>query len=163
MSEAAAFFSPVFRSRRFGHRQLRASHVIKIGFVTLLGPAVVVILICLPLLLLGTRSDNEVWMVIGSFAGLAVMSPFVGIYAVPIALLLGAWAMRFGMAGWGIAVLVAALLPIGLGVIFQLLDPTSAAIGAMLILAPVVMLHGVILWCATRWICPDALLTSQTA
>lgn len=163
MSARATFFSPAFRSRRFGHRQLRASHILKIGLITLLGPAVVMVLICLPFLLAGTRSENEVWMTIGSFIGLAAMSPFVGIYAVPIALLLGAWAMRFGMAGWGVVVLVTGLLPTALGVIFQLLDPTAAAVGAMLILTPIVMLHGAIMWCATRWICPDALRTPQTA
>lgn len=163
MDKRAAFFSPAFRSRRFGYRQLRALHILKIGLITLVAPAAVMAVIGLPFLVLGSYTNNETLLALGSFTGLAVMSPFIGIYAVPVALLLGAWAMRFGIAGWGVAVLVTGLFPTAIGILFQLLDPTAAAVGAMLILTPVVVLHGVVLWCATRWICPDALLSPPTA
>ena len=163
MAKSAAFFSPAFRSRRFGHRHLRASHVIKIGLATLIGPAAILMLVGLPFLLIGVQTDNAVLLAIGSTTGLAVMSPFFGIFAVPIALLSGAWAMRFGVAGWGIALLASCCLPVGIGALFQWFDPTTTAIRAMLLLTPIVVLHAAVLWCATRWICPDALQAPQTA
>ncbi len=152
------FFNPTFRSRRFGHRHLTAGAIVKIGLATLLGPAAIMLAIGLPFLLLGAQLEIPAFQAVGSFAGLAFMALFAGIYAVPLALLLGAWAMRLGVAGWGAALLAAFFLPLGIGLIYQLLDPTAAAIGAMLILSPIVALHAIVLWCATRWIAPDALL-----
>ncbi|MEX3014591.1 hypothetical protein [Gymnodinialimonas hymeniacidonis] len=130
----------------------------KISLITLLGPAAVMLALGLPFLLLSAQLENPALQVLGSFAGLAVMAPFVGLYAVPLALLIGAWAMRIGLAGRGVALLASVILPLGIGVIYQLLDPTAAAIGAMLILSPVVALHAMALWCATRWIAPDTLI-----
>lgn len=157
------FFTPRFRSRRFGHRQLRAGKVLLIGLITLLGPAALLILLGLPFLVVGTQSDNPVWAGIGTVAGLGVLSPFIGIYAVPFAMLFGAWAMRFGVAGWASALVVSALLPPALGAIYQVLDPTAAAFAPMVLLTPIVMLHAAFLWCATRWLCPDALLLPVSA
>lgn len=157
------FFSPRFRSRLFGHRNLRDSKIILIGLITWLGPAALILLLGLPFLVAGVFNDNTIWQAITSMTGLVVLSPFFGIFAVPVALLLGAWAMRFGIAGWVSAFVASAMLPTALGVMYQVLDPTAAAIVPMLILTPIVMLHAAFLWCATRWLCPDALLLSETA
>ncbi len=157
----ARFFTPAFRSRRFGHRHLTARALVKIGLTALLGPAAIMLAVGLPFLLLGAQTEIPAFQVIGSFSGLAVLAPFVGIYAVPAALLLGAWAMRLGFAGWAVALLASVFLPLAIGLIYQLLDPTAAAIGAMLILSPIVALHALVLWCATRWIAPDTLLEAD--
>lgn len=134
-----------------------------IGLITWLGPAALILLLGLPFLVTGVQSDNPAWLAISSMTGLVVLSPFVGIFAVPAALLLGVWAMRLGIAGWGSALVASVFLPFALGAFYMLLDPTAAAVVAVLILAPIVMLHAAFLWCATRWICPDALLPKAIA
>jgi hypothetical protein len=45
-----------------------------------------------------------------------------------------------------------------IGALYQLMDPTAAAIGSMLVLTPFVVIHAIILWMATRLIAPESLL-----
>ncbi len=152
------FFSPAFRSRRFGHRHLTAGAIVKIGIVTWLGPAIIGLVLILPFLMTGAEPEAAIAQVILSMGGLLVLAPMVGFFAVPIALLAGAWFMRFGLAGWTVPLLVTLFGPVILGLLYQALDPTAAAIGAMLLLSPIIILHAVALWIATRLFCPAALL-----
>lgn len=80
--------------------------------------------------------------------------------AVPLGLLLGAWTMRYGIAGWATALATAFFAPLALaiGLAYQLLDPTAAAIGTMLVLTLSVVILAGVMWAATRLICPQALL-----
>jgi hypothetical protein len=153
-----SFFSPTFRSRRFGHRQLTAGAIVKIGLVTWLAPALVGLVLMLPFLLTGATPESVIAEGVLSLAGLLAISPMVGIFAVPFALLFGAWFMRFGLAGWVMPLLVTMFGPLVVGLLYQALDPTAAAVGAMLLLSPIIILHAVALWVATRLFCPAALI-----
>lgn len=152
------FLSPAFRSRRFGHRYLTAGAIVKIGIVTWLAPAMIGLVLLLPFLLTFDTPENGIAQAALSLAGLLAISPMVGLFAVPIALLLGAWFMRFGLAGWTVPLLVTMFGPVLLGLLYQALDPTAAAVGAMLLLSPIIILHAVALWIATRLFCPAALI-----
>ena len=110
------------------------------------------------------QSDGPVMFEVMVMAGsLLLFAPVYGMLAVPLALLLGAWAMRFGVAGWVVAIATSLVMPGAIGAVYQALDPTSAAIGSMLLLTPVVTVHAVLLWIATRWLAPDALRLDDVA
>lgn len=151
------FFSPAFRSRRFGHRYLSASGIVWVGLSTIIVPPILLIALGLPFYFVGTAFENETVQAFSAFMGLGFVAPFVSIFATPFALLLGAWAMRFGYAGWAVALLAGFLLPIMIGALSQALDPSTQAIGAMVLLSPIVLLHAAVLWVATRLFCPSAL------
>lgn len=154
-----SILSPALRSRPFGHRQLRAGQVIGIGLITWLGPAGLgALLVALTVPFAPAQNPGLLFEIIGGIGGLLVFAPIYGIMAVPLALLLGGWAMRFGVAGWAVALGTAAVLPAVIGGLYQLMDPTAAAIGSMLVLTPFVLIHAIILWLATRLIAPQALL-----
>jgi hypothetical protein len=152
------FLSPRLRSRPFGHRHLTAGSIVSIGLITWIVPPILMIVLGLPFIFIGEAVGNQNLQGIGVISGLGIAALGVGIFAVPVALLLGAWFLRFGYAGWGAALAAGCVLPTGFGVIFQILDPTTAAIGPMLLFTPIVLLHAAVLWAATRHFCPAALL-----
>lgn len=158
-----SFFSPIFRSRRFGHRLLAAQKVVLIGVITWLAPTLIGGLI-FALALYGYEPNNfdNPWTVVSTIGGMMLLAPLAGIMLVPLALLVGAWAMRFGVAGWATALIVAFLAPLGIGFLMQWSDPTSGAIDAMFVFVPVSLVHGAIMWIATRWLCPEALIAPSS-
>lgn len=154
-----AFFCPAFRSRRFGHRQLTAGVIVKIGLFTWIVPALFGFLGVGLIALLAPMADFDSPMaIIGIATGLLLFAPIYGVMLVPLGLLIGAWAMRFGIAGWASAVVFAVLLPLVFGAFFQWLDPTTQAFGAGIMMAPVMLVHAMAMWIATRYWCPEALL-----
>lgn len=154
-----SLWHPALRSRRFGHRHLRAGHVVKIGILTLLVPAIVGGLIIVWAAPWYDVNDFDTpWAVVSAAGGLLLLAPLYGIMLVPLGLLLGAWAMRFGVAGWVSALLATSVLPVAIGAVYQWMDPTTEAVGAMAILAPVAMVHAIVMWISTRLIAPEALL-----
>ncbi len=150
--------SPTFRSRKFGHRELRARQIIAIALITWLVPPLLGVVSVFLGSLLDQGDPQGVLLGILAMGSLLLFAPFYGLMAVPLALLLGAWAMQFGFAGWTVAVGTSAVLPVLIGALYQALDPTAAAMGAMLVLTPLVVIHAVILWLATRLIAPQSLL-----
>lgn len=152
------FFTPIFRSRRFGHRQLTARVVILVGLFTWLAPALLgLMLVILFSAVMPTHDFDSPLAVIVGAGALLIFAPVYGVVLVPLGLLVGAWAMRFGIAGWGMAALVSVALPLGIGALVQWADATSAALGALIVLTPPVFFHAFAMWCATRYLCPDAL------
>lgn len=152
------FFAPTFRSRRYGHRMLSAGVIVKVGLFTWLTPALVGAL-CLAITVpFAPATDfDSPWSFIGAMAGFLLFSPIYGIMLVPLGLLVGAWAMRFGVAGWASAVCFALGIPLGFGALFQLVNPSTEGLGMGLIMAPVVLVHALAMWIATRYVCPQAL------
>ena len=126
--------------------------------ITALGPAMagmVIAAISWPLLGLGESSFLEV---ISVAAGMLALAPLVAIYTLPLAVLVGAWAPRLGYAGWGVALSAGLCAPTLLGGLFQVLEPTTGSIGVGLLLTPFVLVHALVMWVATRWLCPETLL-----
>ena len=154
---AVTFFSPVFRSRQNGHRYLTAREVIGIGVITWLAPMALGIALIVVSFAIGGSDPGAFLSGVQVIGSLLLFAPFVGVIAVPFALLIGSWVMRIGWAGSGTAFLTSLFLPGILGGILPVFDPTSAAIGAMLALTPAVVFHAIVLWSATKMLCPLAL------
>lgn len=161
------FWHPIFRSRRFGHRRLRGNNVIAIGFLTVLMPPIFAAAILLPIALIldWGRWTFEISNAsfLGEFAILVAYSPFVSFIAVPIALLLGAFALRIGFAGWGVALCTALMRSALLGFGAMRGVWSSDSVTATSMLAMISNFHAAAMWIATRRICPDALLPDETA
>lgn len=157
-----SFFTPVFRSRSFGHRFLTADIVVKVGLVTWLAPALVgLVLLGITVPLAPAMDFDSPWFLLTVLPATLLMSPIYGLLLVPLGLLIGGWAMRFGVAGWGMAALASFGLPLMIEGVRYLANPTGDDIGATLIFIPVVFLHAVMMWVATRFWCPRALLEEQ--
>lgn len=156
---APSFFAPALRSRPFGHRYLTGRVVALVALSTWLAPAALGILLILPALLIPTLQDADGPLAMIAVSGsLLLFAPVYGVVLVPVGLLLGAWAMRFGLAGWAIALGTSICLPLAIGAVFQWADPTTDAHGAFLVMTPVAVVHAAIMWCTTRYLCPEALL-----
>lgn len=152
------FFSPTFRSRRFGHRLLSAGVITKVGLFTWIVPALIGALgLGLSVLMAPLADFDSPWAIIGAAFGFLLFSPIYGVLLVPLGLLIGAWAMRFGIAGWASAVGFSVLAPLGFGALFQWLDPSVEHLGIGAIMVPVVLIHAMAMWIATRHLCPQAL------
>lgn len=132
-----------------------------IGLITWLAP----VFFALPAILVLGDSANGTGVaaldMVLVYSGMMVLAPFVGIITVPLALIVGMQALRLGWAGWAMALGVSVLGPIAIGALYQVFDPTAAAVGAMLALSPVFVVHGLVLWVATRLIRPEALLLPE--
>lgn len=158
------FFTPTFRSRRYGDRFLKARDVFLVGLVTWLTPALVgVLFLGVTVLLPPTADFDSPWAIVGIAAGFLLFSPIYGVVLVPLGLLLGAWAMRLGYAGWTSAVGSAILIPVGGGALFYLINPQTEGIGIGLIIAPVVLVHALAMWSATRYFCPKSLMDPEAS
>ncbi|PWK60701.1 hypothetical protein [Roseicyclus mahoneyensis] len=154
-----AFFTPLFRSRRDGDRLLGGGQIVLIGLITWLAPALVGGSMILLITVLGmTTSPEPVAGVIGAYGGMLVLAPFVGIFVVPAALVVGMWALRLGVAGWASALIAGTGVPLAVAGLIDWSDQTAAAVMAVIALTPVIVLHVLVLWSATRWLCPDALI-----
>ncbi|ABD56074.1 hypothetical protein [Jannaschia sp. CCS1] len=152
-------FTPALRSRPYGHRYLRAGRVVLIALVTLLVPSLLGLAIIAGASFRYVASDfDNPWTVISTIGGILLLAPVYGIFLVPFGLLLGAWAMRWGLAGWVYALGTAVALPMGIGALFGASDPTLEAWQAGVVLVPVTISHAAVMWMATRLLCPDALL-----
>lgn len=152
-------FTPFFRSRPFGHRHLHAGAIIKVGLITWLMPSLVGALI-IAATAVGFEASNfdNPWTIMATVGGIMLLAPLYGIFLVPVGLLLGAWAMRFGLAGWGVALLASVCLPMAVGWSLSLGDPMAETWTAGLVFIPIVAVHAAAMWGATRWLCPQALL-----
>lgn len=86
-------------------------------------------------------------------------APFFTIFAVSVALLVGAWALRMGWAGHAMAV----LLPVGVIGLFMLIyAQTETGYAPVTYFTPAMIfcfsgaLHGLVMWHALRWRRPKA-------
>lgn len=158
------FFTPALRTRRYGHRLLTARVVALVGLFTWLAPVVVGgILVGVSAILMPNLNGEAPWVVFPVAGGLMMLAPLYGIILVPLGLLLGAWAMRFGWAGWGIAAVASVALPLVIEAVRYWANPTGEDIGALLIMIPVVVVHAAMMWIATRYLCPESLLPASAA
>lgn len=154
-----SIFTPALRSRPFGHRQLRAGHIVKIGLITWLAPSLIGGLI-IAATAVGFEPNNfdNPWTILATIGGIMLLAPLYGIFFVPLGLLLGAWAMRFGLAGWGVALLASVGLPMAVGLYFAMGDPSLEGWTAGFVFTPIVVVHAAAMWISTRLICPEALV-----
>lgn len=153
------FFSPTFRSRRFGHRLLTARVVMLVGLFTWLTPALVgIIALAVFSVVLPVHDFDSPWAVVGATSGLLIFAPVYGVILVPFGLLIGAWAMQFGIAGWASALVACFVIPLAIGGLFQWVDPTGQALGALALMIPVTLVHASAMWIATRYLCPQSLM-----
>jgi hypothetical protein len=164
-AEKPRFWSPIWRSRRSGHRQIRLVRFLVIAALTLVVPALLAFVLAGPFVAIGEVSD-EVFNggEIGGLAGLVatmmfltVFSPIYGVVLVPVAMALLAVAMRFGRAGLGVAGLAAIGIGFLVGGMFSAADDGVSHLFAIFTV-PIALLHGAVLWGLTRWLLPETLL-----
>lgn len=157
-----SILSPAWRSAKAGQLALGTRQIVGIGAITLILPPMVGVMG----LLIGRMFGQDMPAgdvspavdVALAFSALLAVSIFYGIVLVPAGLLIGALAMRVGFAGWIVAIGLSLVLPLGLGGLVRLSDPTSSAFGIMSIISPISGFYGLTMWVATRLICPRALL-----
>ena len=92
------------------------------------------------------------------------VAPIVTIFAVPLAILVGIWALRLGWAGWAMSLLVPVVL-IGLFMLVYAHMDTgympSEYVEPGLVFSFSGALHGLVMWLCLRWRRPDTLAPRQ--
>lgn len=156
---------PHWRTAPLGHRHFTLLRVAGVFAITWLAPALIGgvwigIFFGLSHVVLPAQEALES---IGTVGSLLLLSPLVSFYILPFALLAAGWAMRLGWGGSLVAALGGLVLPGLLGMLYQLWDPTAAAIGAMLVLTPVVFVHAMVLWLTCRMLVPEAFAGPKSA
>jgi len=157
MTARAPLWSPVWSSRRRGHRALGVGQIVLIGMITLIAPAVIGGLLSWGLAsgfrLTGTNAPEGILV----FWQLIVLSPLIGLFLVPVALALGYGALAFGAAGSVVALTTSCLLCLVFHASSGGLTPGDHWESTLMLMA-IVLTYSTTLWLATRLICPEALL-----
>lgn len=152
------FFSPTFRSRPFGHRLLTSRIVVLVGLFTWLTPALFgLLMVLISAVLLPPTDYDSPWFALSAIGGFLIFAPIYGIVLVPLGLLIGAWAMRFGVAGWASMVTACIALAVVFAGLFQWLIPENQSFDGLVLFLPIVLVHAIAMWIATRYLCPQAL------
>ena len=157
-------FRPYWRTLRNGHRHFNLGRLAGVFAIAWLVPGLIGAV--LTGLLLGlshliAAAENAL-APFGALGSLLLLSPLASFYVLPFALLTTGWAMRLGWGGSGVAALGGLVLPVAFGAAYQALEPTAAAVGAMAVLTPLVLVHAVILWLACRFLVPEAFALEKT-
>lgn len=146
--------APPFRTIKHGDRLLswRDWGVAYVGTViSVLAPALVIWLFAILPGMPQSVRDGAL-----AIAGVLLFAPFLTLWLAPIGLLIGAVALRLGLAGWGTAIL-ASFLPAAL--MFAPVIATSDFEPVLLygiIGAPLFAWHALAMWWITRWRKPAA-------
>jgi len=154
------FWTPIWHSRRNGHRHLKVRPFLAVGIVTLIFPSLVTFALTLPFGSLKALGDmagtsgvaGALSFSLATVIFLVIFAPVLGVLLVPLAMAVLAIALRFGCAGWGVAMVVVVLLCGTFGLV-MLRDPLFTVL-----ILPVALMHAMVLWGGTRLHMPNALL-----
>ncbi len=104
-----------------------------------------------------TADFDSPWAIVGVAFGFLLFAPIYGVLLAPSGLLIGAWAVRFGIARWAASLLASTVLPAVIIGIYKLMVPEAFVFGVIAIVCPVMLVHAMAMWIVTRHLCLQAL------